>query len=472
MTLARELVQALRALSRRSLPPEVVQAATLHFVDALGVGLAASTSRSGEWWYQAGRQWAHGGVATVLGQSAGASAADAAMVNGGLIHSLEFDDTHTGSIMHGSAVVATAALAAAEASDASVGAMLAAYARGYEALILLGLAAPGRFHATGFQATSVAGTLAAALVAAELQSLSEDQTVAALGIALSQSSGVMEFLSNGSSVKSLNPGWAAHGGLIAANLAACGMTGPETSLDGRWGLFAQFSDDAGAAERLRGLLSNRGNQWLMPDAAFKFYPCCHYLHSFIEAAGELSDSGVAAQSISEILCEVPAGAAPVICEPWGQVLDPATGHAARWSLPITVAMRFVEGKVDLSSFEQPASPAVRALAQRVRWQPLANARFPERFEALVRCTMADGSERSIRIDDVDGNPSRPASPERVLSKFRDNAGRVLDTEVVQEVASRMCDSSRHASSARALGQALRHSYGPRPDIHDSSVSGA
>ena len=329
MTLAREWVRALRRTANESLPPAVASAAALHFTDALGVGLAASVSRSGEGWRRAGGTLAQGGRATVLGQKAGASAADAAMVNGGLIHSLEFDDTHTGSIMHGSAVVAAAALAKAESVAASGEAMLAAYARGYEALVLLGLAAPGRFHATGFQATSVAGTMAAALVAAELDGLDEAHTVHALGIALSQSAGVMEFLSNGSSVKSLNPGWAAHGGLVAAALAQAGITGPETSLEGRWGLFAQFSDQADAAARLRAMLPELGTRWHMADAAFKFFPCCHYLHAFIEAAGELAGSGVRAENIVGILCEVPAGAAPVICEPWEQVLNPSTGHAAR-----------------------------------------------------------------------------------------------------------------------------------------------
>ena len=430
MTLAREWVQALRRTASAPLPPAVARAAALHFTDALGVGLAASASRSGAGWRQAGCTLAQGGNATVLGQTAGASAADAAMVNGGLIHSLEFDDTHTGSIMHGSAVVAAAALAKAESVGASGEAMLAAYARGYEALVLLGLAAPGRFHATGFQATSVAGTMAAALVAAELDGLDEARTVHALGIALSQSSGVMEFLSNGSSVKSLNPGWAAHGGLVAAALAQAGITGPETSLEGRWGLFAQFSDQTDAAARLRAMLPDLGKRWHMADAAFKFFPCCHYLHAFIEAAGQLADAGITAKSIASLMCEVPAGAAPVICEPWEQVLNPSTGHAARWSLPITVATRFVEGSVSLATFERPASLEVRALAQRVRWTPLADARFPERFEAVVRCTLTDGSERSVRIDDVDGNPSRPASTARILAKFRDNASRVLDTEAV------------------------------------------
>jgi 2-methylcitrate dehydratase PrpD len=351
--------------------------------------------------------------------------------------------------MHGSSVVAAAALAAGEAANASGAALLGAYAHGWEALARFGLAAPGRFHAQGFQATSVAGTLAAALVAAELHGLDEDQSVAALGIALSQSSGVMEFLTNGSSVKSLHSGWAAHGGLLAATLARAGMSGPETSLEGRWGLFRQFADDEAAAERMRGLIATLGKKWHLQDAAFKFYPCCHYLHPFIEAAGILAERGLRAADVQEIVCEVPAGAAPVICEPWERALEPVTGHAARWSLPITVAARLVEGKVDLATFEQPASPAVRELAKKIRWVPLANARFPERFEAVITC----GTE-TVRIDDVDGNHTRPPSEEKVKEKFRANAARTLAASSVEALAQSV-ERLTGAPDLKSLTDALR-----------------
>src|SRR5262249_16942897 len=46
-------------------------------------------------------------------------------------------------------------------------------------------------------------------------------------------------------VKSMHPGWAAHAGLLAARLAAVGLSGPETALEGGMGLFQQFAD-AGA----------------------------------------------------------------------------------------------------------------------------------------------------------------------------------------------------------------------------------
>jgi len=452
-TLARSLARRLLELRSRPLPAQVAQAAMLHFTDALGVGLAASRSSAGRAYVVLSERIALGGHSSVFGSARRASAADAALLNGGLIHSLEFDDTHTGSIMHGSAVTAAAALAAAQAFRASGAALLSAYAHGWEVLARLGLAAPGRFHAAGFQATSVAGTLASAVVCAELLGLDEDHTVHALGIALSQSSGVMEFLSNGSSVKSLNPGWAAHGGVHAAMLAQAGMTGPETSLDGRWGLFVQFSDAPDGAERFEAMLADLGERWHLPDAALKFNPCCHYLHPFIEAAGLLSGQGVVAERVAEIVCEVPAGAAPVICEPWSRALAPATGHAARWSLPITVAATLVEGRVDLDTFERLPGPEVLALARKIRWEALANAQFPQRFEAVIRCRLIDGSERRVAVDDVDGNPTRPASAERVLGKFRDNAGRALAPQAVS-MLERACMSIDTASDLEPIAQAL------------------
>lgn len=447
------------------MPVDVARAAALHFTDALGVGLAAAGSPVGAPYRLYSRNSSSRGPATVFGETQGAAAADAALVNGGLMHSLEFDDTHTGSIIHGSSVIAAAALAAAEAQGAAVrtsgAALLGAYARGWEALARFGLAAPGGFHAQGFQATSVAGTLAAALVAAELAGLTEDQSVAALGISLSQASGVMEFLSNGSSVKSLHSGWAAHGGLLAAMLARAGMTGPETSLEGRCGLFRQFAHDEQAAERMRALLADLGRRWHLTEAAFKFYPCCHYLHPFIEAAAELAKRGATADNITAIVCEVPAGAAPVICEPWQRALAPATGHAARWSLPIAVASRLVEGKVDLATFEQAASPAVRSLATRIRWVPLANARFPERFEAVITCELRSGAPQTVRIDDVDGNHTRPPAAERVMEKFRGNAARAL-APGASETLAQAAQGLVSAPDLRALSGALRH---VKPTVH-------
>lgn len=454
MTLARELVKALRSARARPLPENVALAARLHLLDACGVGLASAGSPVGAAYRGFALGVAKGGAATVFGQASGATSADAALINGGLIHSLEFDDTHTASIAHGSAVIAAAALAVGEAQGASGAALLGAYARGWEVLIRFGLASPLGFPSRGYQTTAVCGPLAAALVASELAGLNEDESVAAIGISLSQASGVLEFLTNGSSVKSLHPGWAAHGGVVAALLARSGMTGPETSLEGCHGLFRHFAGDDAAPERFRALIGDIGREWHLPNAAYKFYPCCHYLHAFIEAAGMLAERGVRAEDVIRILCRVPAPEAAIICEPWESKQAPATGHAARWSLPIVVAARLVEGKVDLATFESPASAAVRELARRIHWEPLPDARFPERFEAEIVCETRAGPTQTVRIDDVYGNHTRPPGADPIMAKFRANAARSLQAQAIASVE-RAAEGLMAARDLGAFSRALR-----------------
>ena len=421
MTLARAILERLDAIG--SLPEGELRAARQHLIDAIGVGHAAAGSEIGAPWRRHGQAVARGGPASVFGQAAGAAPAVAALVTGGLIHSLEYDDTHTGSIVHGSAVLAAAAIAAGEATGASGAQVVRAYALWYEVLIRVGLAATMGFQRRGFHLTAVGGALASAGIAAQLRGLDIAGRQAALAIALSQASGVFEFLSNGSSVKSMHPGWGAHAGLIAADLAAAGLTGPETAFEGRFGLFRVFAGDPEAADRFSGLLDDLGTVWHLEDAAYKFHPCCHYLHPFIEAAQLLAARGVTPDAIEAIEFGVPEGASAIICEPWESKCR-AEGHAVRWSLPVAVAMQFIDGRVGLESFERPVSPGVHALAARSRWSVLEDSAYPARFDALIRCRMRNGSKEVQRIDDVFGNASRPPSEQDIMAKFDTNLARL------------------------------------------------
>lgn len=425
---SRRLVEAWHAAAPLAAPDAVREAARLHLLDAVGVGLAASNLPQQGAPYRRYADGAAPGPASSLAGGRRLCAADAALVNGGLIHSLEFDDTHTESIMHGSAVLAAAALAAGQSAGRTGADVLAAYMLGWEAAIRLGLAARGGFQARGFQVTSVAGALVSALIAADLRRADAAQAVNAVGIALSQASGVFEFLTNGSSVKSLHPGWAAHAGIVAARLASAGLTGPETALEGRRGLFAIFAGDAAAAGDFAASLEDFGRDWKLAGAAFKLLPCCHYLHPFVEAALALRSQGVSADDIAELTLRIAPAAAPIVCEPWEAKCTPVDGHSARWSLPVVVAEAFVHGRIDLDTFARPADGAVRALAARSRWEPLEPNRFPQVFEAVVECRLGDGIRRDLRIDDVFGNASRPAGRAAVLDKFRTNARRALTGE--------------------------------------------
>jgi 2-methylcitrate dehydratase PrpD len=422
MSLSQKLVARLRSLPPAAIPPHARDAARLHLLDAIGVGLAAGATGAGAPYLKAAPMLnGSGGPASIFYSGDGFSAATAALANGGMIHGLEYDDTHTGSIVHGSSVLAAAALAAAESAGSSGEDLLAAYIKGWEVLIRIGLAAPGKFQAQGFQITSVGGTIAAALVASDLFGLDEARSVYAAGIALSQSSGVFEFLTNGSTVKSLHAGWAAHGGVTAATLAGAGLTGPLTAFEGEFGLFRRFAFDTDAASRFAASIETLGIQWHLPQAAFKFYPCCHYIHPFIEAI-EIALARNPDRAVASIVCEVPPGAAALISEPWARKLTPRTGHEARYSLPIALAARLVDGAVTPATFADAPRADIVARAASISARAMTDADFPNRFEARLHVTFADADTVEIYVDDVYGGARRPPAREAVCKKFRQNAG--------------------------------------------------
>jgi 2-methylcitrate dehydratase PrpD len=399
-----------------NVPDDVLTGARLHLLDALSVGVAAG--RVGP---VAGvRALSEGGACSVLGADDQASASIAALVNGTLIHSLEFDDTHVASVMHGSSVMAPTALAVAEECGASGRAMLGAYAVGYEFLIRIGLASPGRIQARGFQITSAGGAFAAAAVSCLLRGDSARLMTEAIGIAGSQAGGTFAFLAEGDTVKAAQPGWAAHSGILAAELARAGVTGPRDVFQGRYGFFELYADDAEAGERLADLVGSLGSEWLLPAAAFKLMPCCHYIHPFVEAMIGLVDGGVAPESVQAVHCWVPQEVVPIIADPWADRQRPGKAHDARWSLPYVLALQVVKGRVNLTDFQGTCDESVMEWAGRISYESWADSGFPDRFPARVRMTLVDGTILDSTVSDVKGGASRPIEAGDVVAKVLGN----------------------------------------------------
>jgi len=185
------------------------------------------------------------GESTVFGDSKTWTPAVAALLNGALGHSLDFDDTHADSSLHPSAPVVPAAFAVGEMVGASGRDVLTAIVAGYEVCCRLGNALdPTSHYARGFHPTATAGTYGAAAAAAKLFGLSEKQIIAAFGVSGSQAAGSLQFLVNGAWNKRYQVGAAAMNGVIAATLARNDFVGATESVEGKHGLLAGYTDDA------------------------------------------------------------------------------------------------------------------------------------------------------------------------------------------------------------------------------------
>ena len=299
-----------------------------------------------------------------------------------LCHGLDFDDTHADSICHVGVVVSPAAIAVAEAAGSNGRELLLALVAGSEIITRIGAAAVPGYMVRGFHPTSVSGVFGAAVAAARLRGLRPLEIRSALGLAGSMSAGLFAYLGDGSETKPVHAGWAAHGGILAAELAAAGGEGPAAVFEDRFGFFAAYYDgDAGA---LVAQVSDLGRRWETPRIAFKPYPACHFVHSCLDAAASLrARHSLAADDVERITVAVPDPGIPLVLEPSDAKRDPRTEYDAKFSLQYSIAALLVHGRVGVETYTEQAirDPAVLALAARVEHVQRPFPTYPGRSRA-------------------------------------------------------------------------------------------
>jgi Uncharacterized protein involved in propionate catabolism len=442
-TLGQVLAEFAVTSYRDGVPDRVRASVRQRVLDTVGIAVAASgldTSRAvlGYVAEQGGRPQAHAvGVPTLL------PAPMAALANGTLAHSLDYDDTHLPSVLHPSASVVPAGLAAAEMTGASGAELVAAVAVGLEICVRLGMGGYDRdagnslFFERGQHATSICGAIGGAATAALLTGADAAGVLHAMGLAVSMSGGVIEANRTGGTVKRLHCGWAAHAAVTAAALAARGFTGPPTVFEGRFGFYQAWLDGRFDEQAVRGGL---GTDWEVPGIFFKPYPANHFTHTAADAALALRDRGVRLDEVTSIRLGVAAPTVRTIGEPIEVKRAPATGYAAQFSGPYVVVAGFLGGGglgLGLDDFtdDKATDPVRRGHMAKVevRSDPDCTAVFPNQFPAVLTVVTRDGRELTERVMANRGGPARPLDDAELARKFTDNAGRRLDPHAVESI---------------------------------------
>lgn len=422
MTPAQSIARFAHELSYSDLPAQVVHAAKRHLLDTIGVAFRGSSSAMPRAGLEAIRSLASGGSATVWGHEDRMPAIYAAMANGVSAHVLDFDDTHSEGIVHGSAILAPLALALAEELDRSGEEVVVAFVAGWEIAARVGLAAKGTLHQRGYHTTSVAGVFGAAAAAAKLMRLPENQLLHAMAISGSMAAGINEYQSDGSSSKIVHTGWTAHAGIVAATLARSGMTGPASIFEGRLGFLNAYGDLQRAD--VSRLANGLGTDWEVQRVSIKPYPCCHFAHAFIDCAAALRRDGVRGEDIENVECVVPEIEVAMVCEPLAEKKVPTSPYAAKFSLPFMVAVGLVDGGIDSRTFtaENIHRPDLLDMARRVSYRVAApgETTFPKYFPGWIDLTLRNGETRTQKMDINWGTPERPMDDAALRNKFMQN----------------------------------------------------
>jgi 2-methylcitrate dehydratase PrpD len=416
---------------------EVVRSALL---DTVGCGVYGYRTP----WARMLLEWARAGgnkaEATVWGDARPSlRAADAALVNGTSSHAFELDDYHNAKL-HAGAVVIPAAVAMAEKLRADGKRLVTAIAAGYEVMIRSSLAMnPSATRLRGWHITGVCGPFGAAAACAMLMHLDAERTAWALGLAGTQGAGVWAFNADGAMSKRLHAGKAAHSGVLAAELAQAGFTGPTQIYefeDG--GVLKAFSDASDPAP----LTADLGAVWHLESNAVKPYSCCGSTHAYVDAALQLRKR---LDSPWDPNRPVRVGVCKVVDVQCGFDYAPSSALNAQMSLRYVVAATLLEGQALPRQFsdEKIADPDLVSFAQKLELvrDPQLDELYPGHFAGWVAAS-ANGEWVRANILDPAGSPAAPIDARGVTEKFRG-----INPELpVDRIAATALDMEHHSVS--------------------------
>lgn len=428
MGITQQLAEFSAAITLARLPAEVTRRARLLVLDLVGnIVRARHDAESTPALLAATRALGlAGGSCGVFGDAARYAPAGAALLNGALGHSLDFDDTHAAGSLHPGAPVIPAALAAGEMAGASGADVLAAIIAGYEVTCRVALALPaGEHYDRGFHPTATCGAFGAAAAAGRVFGLDAAGVASALGIALSQSAGSLQFLANGAWTKRFQVGWAAHCGLAAAVLAREGFKGAAEALEGRHGFLRAYAP-APAPERA---VTDLGTAFELMQTAVKPYPSCRYGHAGIDAAIALRDEhGLEPGEIQSVTLGLPRAGMLLIGEPAEKKAAPENVVDGQFSGPFVIAVALATGAMNWDSYALLRNPTVRALLPKIHcvFDPEIEAEFPRNMAGKVTVA-ARGRRYEKTVVVGKGEPGNFLTEPELRAKFAALADGVLGT---------------------------------------------
>jgi len=416
------------SLDYDALPRVAVERVKHFFIDYIGIALHASTLDSSRPLRKLAAERPIPGAATLLGRPDPIDAHWAALANGMAAHSMELDDTYLPGSIHNEAFVFSPSLALAEERGISGKRFVTAIVAGFEvACRVAGALQPAATNARGFHPTGTTGVLGAAAAAGTLLGLDAEQLGVALGVACSQAGGLLEFVTDGSWTKRFHGGWAAHAGMIAAELAQRGMTAPPTAIEGKFGYLHAYSGSA----KPELLVTGAGQNLAIVQTALKYYPCNYYIQAVNDAVLELARrDDLRPDEISRIVVYTVQAAMPLVCEPIEQKRNPQVMIDAQFSVPFNVALGLITKRVSFVDFtpQNFGAPEIHRLMQLTTCDvdPALDAQYPAAWPARVEITLANGRILSASAQYAKGDPRNPLSEDEVITKHRSIVAGVVD----------------------------------------------
>ncbi|MGA2959034.1 MAG: MmgE/PrpD family protein [Thermodesulfobacteriota bacterium] len=430
------LAEYVNQTSFSALPKEVVRKAKGIILDTLGCGIAGYTLASHEfhWILDPVKEMGGNPQSTVFLEGMKTSTPQAALVNGALIHTIDFDDTHMGSISHLGASVVSTTLAMGEKVGADGPSLIAAIVLAYEVAGRIGKAIMPS-HYKYWHPTGTLGTIATAVSSSKLLRLNTEQMEQAISLAADGASGMRYCIDFGDFSKSLHPGLSAWHGIMAAQIIRRGAVGPKGLLEYKSGFCEAYSDEP----NLKALTESLGTFYEIANDSLKAFPTILCSHTPIQGTIKLmKGKNLRLADVESIYFRVTPTAPGQ-----GMNYSPDSPLAARLSIPYCVAIAAAEGHISMDQFQEAKimDPKIREFMKKVTVEsdPEFNRKYPGTLAAHVEIQTRDGSRLKEESIFPKGHPENPMTDEEIKDKFRRLALVTLDRVQTEEIIEKVYD---------------------------------
>jgi 2-methylcitrate dehydratase PrpD len=431
MGITKELADYGYKLRFHRLPEEVVDRVKYLFLDFIGVAWRGSREGSSQSVYRFVREMPRDGpLGVIIGTKERVPYVYASLANGTSAHAVEMDDVNNEASLHPGVVVFSSALATGEMAGTSGRRFIEAVVLGYEVMVRLGRAlGPEAHYRRGFHPTATCGVFGSSMAASKVMGLKAEGMASALGISGSQAAGSMEFLAEGAWTKRFHAGWAAHSGILAAQLARHGFKGPRTIVEGRDGFLHAYSDRSDETR----ILEKLGSRFEILRTSVKPHSCCRYMQPPIDGILALvRDHDIRPDEVEGVRLGILRAGSRLIAEPRKAKYNPQTVVDAQFSMPFGAAVALLYRKAALNEFHPSKidSDDVRQMMGRVEYveDPELERAYPQHWGATVEILARGGKRYFIKVETPKGDPENPLSWEELIEKFTDLTGRLMTKE--------------------------------------------
>lgn len=416
---------------------ETVDYAKIRIIDTIG-GVVGGVHSSGcDMILDLVREWGGKEESTILAAGDKVPAANAAMVMGMMARSNDFEPGGGPKINgkqypgHYSATTVPTAFAMAEKLGVSGRELITALILGDDLTGRIGVAGAAPWD-IGWDPAGLCSRFGAAAIASKLMGLNESQMLDALGIVFNQLSGTMQAVLDYTHTFKLSQGLAAWNGILSAELARRGFTGPKDPLMSRFGYFRQYCREIEPEIMTREL-----GKKFYADCEFKLYPCCRGNASSVESALKLvRENDIKPEDIVDVTIDLsPMWNDSFLVQPFE--IGPCIQASAILNLSYNVANALLRKSVKLEHYtdESISDPKIRKLTGKIKINPTVPG---ERMSSRVRVKMKDGRELSAYTKVPRGDLEvSPPTKDEIREKFRASAA--FSKVISQEKAEKALD---------------------------------